>query len=249
MRLIMPVFDMNLQFTMIFSFFLTVATWKILDVFPNLLRKKHSIGDKLRKANVIGHRGSRNEGLPENTIAAFKDAVKSGADVIEFDVWLTKDEKVVVFHDDNFSRMGGGNRGIVSETKFNDMPFINPPIGQRERTSEWDISEWQRIPSLEQSLDAIPLSVPIIVEFKQDSPVLISEVLRIVTEKKRLGSMFWFSLSESLNAKLRTTEPRIPNIVSINGILRILLLHYTGLLPFVGIKENVFGITVEEVVI
>jgi len=122
-----------------------------------------------------------------------------------------------------------------------------PPISQCERTSTFDAREWQRIPSLEETLDAIPLSVPVIIEFKQDSPILIAEVLKLVTERGRLGSMFWFSLSESLNIKLRSMEPKIPNIVSVSGVLRILLLHYSGLLPFVDIKENVFGITVEEV--
>lgn len=55
----------------------------------------------------IAHRGSRLEGLPENTLAAFAHAVAAGCDVVELDVWLTKDERVVVFHDSDLERMCG----------------------------------------------------------------------------------------------------------------------------------------------
>ncbi len=47
---------------------------------------------------VIGHRGVR--GIrPENTISAFEYAIDAGADGIEFDVALTKDDGLVISHD------------------------------------------------------------------------------------------------------------------------------------------------------
>ncbi|MBF4517001.1 glycerophosphodiester phosphodiesterase [Flavobacterium sp. ANB] len=47
---------------------------------------------------VQGHRGDRGN-FPENTIQAFISAVKKGADVIELDVVISKDQKVVVSHE------------------------------------------------------------------------------------------------------------------------------------------------------
>lgn len=47
---------------------------------------------------VQGHRGDRGN-FPENTIPAFLSAVKKGADVIELDVVISKDQKVVVSHE------------------------------------------------------------------------------------------------------------------------------------------------------
>ena len=57
----------------------------------------------------------KEEGLPENTIAAFDKAVLCRADQLELDVWLTKDGEVVVFHDKDFKRMTNGkdSRGVV----------------------------------------------------------------------------------------------------------------------------------------
>lgn len=52
---------------------------------------------------VIGHRGAA--GLaPENTIEAIAAAIAAGADIIELDVRLTKDGKLIVIHDARLSR-------------------------------------------------------------------------------------------------------------------------------------------------
>lgn len=50
------------------------------------------------KIEVQGHRGDRGN-FPENTIPAFLSAVKKGADVLELDVVISKDGKVVVSHE------------------------------------------------------------------------------------------------------------------------------------------------------
>ena len=47
---------------------------------------------------VHGHRGARAV-LPENTMAAFEYAIDQGADAIEMDVVVTKDDVPVIFHD------------------------------------------------------------------------------------------------------------------------------------------------------
>ena len=47
---------------------------------------------------VQGHRGARGN-FPENTLPAFDFALRTGANVLEFDLQVTKDLKVVVGHD------------------------------------------------------------------------------------------------------------------------------------------------------
>src|SRR6185295_10448886 len=55
---------------------------------------------------IIGHRGA-SAVAPENTMAAFRDALAVGADGIEFDVRLTRDGVPVVIHDNTLRRTGG----------------------------------------------------------------------------------------------------------------------------------------------
>lgn len=66
-----------------------------------------------KKFDIQGHRGARGW-MPENTIPAFKKALELGADTLELDVVITKDNQVVVSHEAWFSsvisRDKDGNR-------------------------------------------------------------------------------------------------------------------------------------------
>src|SRR5205809_6796817 len=50
----------------------------------------------------VGHRGTRGL-MPENTIPAMIKAIEVGANTIETDVHITKDGKVLVYHDESFN--------------------------------------------------------------------------------------------------------------------------------------------------
>lgn len=57
----------------------------------------------VKKISVYAHRGSRGT-HPENTMSAFIEAERVGADGIEFDVHLTKDGELVIIHDETLNR-------------------------------------------------------------------------------------------------------------------------------------------------
>lgn len=55
---------------------------------------------------VIAHRGAwKASENPQNSIAGLKEAIRLGCEGTEFDVWMTKDEVLVVNHDPDFMRM------------------------------------------------------------------------------------------------------------------------------------------------
>jgi len=60
---------------------------------------------------IIAHRGSRYIN-PENTIIAFKNAVLLGADFLEFDVRLTKDNELIILHDHDVDRTTNGTGNV-----------------------------------------------------------------------------------------------------------------------------------------
>lgn len=73
--------------------------------------------------NMIMHRGFfDNEKIVENTIKAFKKA-NSTKHPYELDVRLTKDEKVIVFHDDTLKRLGDSDKKI-SEMTYDELKKI-----------------------------------------------------------------------------------------------------------------------------
>lgn len=54
---------------------------------------------------IIAHRGASGY-APENTLAAFQLAEKMGAEEIELDVWLSRDNHIVICHDGRLDRYG-----------------------------------------------------------------------------------------------------------------------------------------------
>src|SRR5918994_861334 len=63
----------------------------------------------------IAHQGGEDE-FPSNTLYAFKRSVKAGADMLELDVGVTKDGKVVVSHDVTLNRTTNGKGRIEKRT-------------------------------------------------------------------------------------------------------------------------------------
>ena len=69
-----------------------------------------------KKPLILAHRGLVTE-FQENTMASVKAAVDSPVcDGTEFDVFLTKDNRVVLFHDENLKRVTGVDRNIYDMT-------------------------------------------------------------------------------------------------------------------------------------
>jgi glycerophosphoryl diester phosphodiesterase len=64
---------------------------------------------------IIGHRGASFD-APENTMAAFRLGYEQGADGVELDIHLTKDNRMVVMHDYDTARVGGSTNKIAQST-------------------------------------------------------------------------------------------------------------------------------------
>ncbi|MBO4323636.1 MAG: glycerophosphodiester phosphodiesterase, partial [Clostridia bacterium] len=63
----------------------------------------------------IAHRGLHGGEIPENSKAAYQNAIDNGYP-IEMDIQLTFDGKLVCFHDDNMARMTGVNSFVWDKT-------------------------------------------------------------------------------------------------------------------------------------
>ena len=65
------------------------------------------------------HRGA-SAYAPENTMSAFKKAFEIGANGIELDLQKTKDDKIVIFHDDRIDKKSNGT-GKISDSTYSEL--------------------------------------------------------------------------------------------------------------------------------
>ncbi|RTG85585.1 lysophospholipase D [Schistosoma bovis] len=72
------------------------------------------------EASHISHRGGSGEQI-ENTLEAFSSSLLVGTNMFETDCHITKDNQVVVFHDNTLDRSTGVS-GLVKEFSYEDLP-------------------------------------------------------------------------------------------------------------------------------
>ena len=115
---------------------------------------------------VIGHRGNR-AFAPENTLESFLEAVALGADAIEFDVQVSRDGVPVVMHDATLDRTTDGS-GPVAQYSVAELQRLD--AGARFTRDEGKSFPWRgrgvRISTFDEIIDALPRSLPCIVELK-----------------------------------------------------------------------------------
>ena len=102
--------------------------------------------------NGIAHRGLHNEKFTENGLKAFQNAIDHGV-AFEFDIHLTKDNELVVCHDENLKRTTG-KEGIIEDLTL------------KEIKDNYKLLDDGEIPTLQEVFDLNKERVPMVIELK-----------------------------------------------------------------------------------
>lgn len=138
---------------------------------------------------VVAHRGSSGT-APENTLRSIREAITSGAQMIEIDIQSTFDNKLVVFHDTVLGRTTNGH-GRINQKTYNEISELS--------AGEWFHPQFanERVPLLGQVLEEIAGHVYLNIEIKPPSgdehPYQKTEILAEVIEKYGLQKYTLFS--------------------------------------------------------
>lgn len=153
---------------------------------------------------IIAHRGDVSN-APENTVPAFQSAYDSGADGIELDVRLTRDDRLVVFHDRGLKRLGGMG-GLVTNTTLDEVRSLD--------VGGWFGPEFRGLqtPTLDEVFELLPPGFLINVEMKAviDRMRLIAhKVAEVLRRHQRRESILVSSFNPISLWELRKIDPSI----------------------------------------
>lgn len=157
------------------------------------------------KPYIMAHRGA-SDLAPENTLAAFRRAVADGADLIETDLWLTRDGVLVCHHDETLTRLTG-HPGRLPDLSLAEVQ------AHRIRSRFDDRYPDERIPTLEELLAAVPPHVILAVELKDPrfaDPAWAARLAHLAAERVAARTIFAISFHRDYLDGLRAVDPAFP---------------------------------------
>jgi glycerophosphoryl diester phosphodiesterase len=194
----------------------------------------------------IAHQGGEDE-FPSNTLYAFRKAVRAGADMLELDVGVTKDGKVIVMHDTTVDGKTNGHGTVASKTlrqiRRLDAAYWFAPLKKNHYGHDHRASAYRfrgiatgrrpaprgfaaadfRVPTLSEVMRAFP-HTPINVEIKGRTPqeetgeyVENAEILARLLKGTRRRDLIVVSFQQDAVDRFHELAPRIDVAPGIGG--------------------------------
>ena len=161
---------------------------------------------------AVAHRGASRD-RPENTLAAFDEALRQGCDGIELDVRLSADGVPAVYHDDNLGRAGRPGRRLedLSMEAIRGLD-VGTPFDER--------FAGERIPTLRAVLEHYASRTRLLLELKSSHDeardlALLRATVDLARETGTEEKLFVLSFYESILAAAAGLEPRLPRVLNL----------------------------------
>ena len=177
--------------------------------------------------NGIAHRGLHNEKFTENGLKAFQNAIDHGV-AFEFDIHLTKDNELVVCHDENLVRTTG-KEGIIEDLTLSEIK------------ANYRLLDGGEIPTLQEVIDLNNEQVPMVIELKvfRKNYKEIAGIFKKYLEKIR----------DKSNVLIISFDPRSLWPLKRLGIVRSLLIAKSHLYVYKYFRYTIETIDIEQVLL
>ncbi|HRQ50104.1 MAG TPA: glycerophosphodiester phosphodiesterase family protein, partial [Agriterribacter sp.] len=167
-------------------------------------QEKVPLPETKHKLAVIAHRGNHVK-VPENTVAAVKAAVKSGADYAEIDLRTTKDGYLVIHHDATVDRMTNGT-GNIKDLTLAELKQLK--VADKNKPTK----KTYRIPTFREVLEAAKGKINIYLDFKDAG---VAETYRQIADAGMEKQVAVYVNTIPQYREWRKTAPGIPLIASV----------------------------------
>ena len=163
----------------------------------------------MAQSKVVGHRGCRFEGPFENTMASMKVALDAGVDAIEFDINLTADDQVIVFHGPKIP----GTDGLdIRNITFKEARQIVLPGGHQMPTLEEWFDEARKHPETKFILEIKHQLTP------ERETVLVGKAMAIVRKCKMEGQIEYTAFGTHMCDAIKAVDKNAKVIYLSSGV-------------------------------
>ena len=163
---------------------------------------------------VGAHRGGASY-APENTLTAFEEGIRRGADMLELDIHLSREGEVVVIHDHTVDRTTNG-RGYVHE--------LTVPELKRLDAGTWFDPRFagERIPTLREVIAFVDRRVPLTIELKgvpRTADALSDAMVDLLEEMGMTDGVLVIAFDHEQTRRVKERNPAIKAAINYSGRL------------------------------
>lgn len=189
---------------------------------------------RAKSPDVIAHRGGDDE-RPGETMYAYKHAVEIGADVLEMDVYRTRDNHLVLMHNMTVNETTNGT-GFVNLMRLEKLKrlnagfhwnkgddqklFFNKPLDEVPEPLRDDL----RVPTLEEVFKAFP-HMRMNIEMKPAALPPVKELCQMIQELHMEENVLVASFSHLYLMKFRRLCPDVPTSASVAELINYKLFN------------------------
>ncbi|XP_043262761.1 glycerophosphodiester phosphodiesterase 1 [Colletes gigas] len=184
---------------------------EVLGANPLSLKKDNTVSKEYDNREqfcmrVVAHRGGGYD-FPENSLTAFRNSKEKGCNAVELDVWLTKDNVPIVFHDETIDRVTG-KTGLIKDMTWDQLKTLN--ITHNYPLKDKLVDD-EKIPLLNDVLEMCSNNEQRIIMDIKDTRIEV--VQAILDAYKKYPKLFQRAIVSSFNPivvyMIRRKEPRI----------------------------------------
>jgi glycerophosphoryl diester phosphodiesterase len=150
------------------------------------------------QVSFIAHRGESGT-APENTLAAFQLAWELKADAVELDIYLSKDNRIMVIHDANTKRTSGQDY-LVKETDSEILRKLDVGLFKDSKY------KGEKIPFLEEAIQSIPSGKTLVVEIKS-GPDVLPWLEKVVKESGKINQLVFIAFDWQVIVSVKKMFP------------------------------------------
>ncbi|MBO4501695.1 MAG: hypothetical protein J5760_05580 [Clostridia bacterium] len=155
---------------------------------------------------IIGHRGNPTN-APENSLSSYRMGYLNGADVVETDVYLSKDGEIVVMHDNDIERTTTGS-GYIENMTLEQIKQYN--LWADNASFEKQYPD-EKIPTLREIFELMQEceGLKLFIEIKTGKPEVCEKIVALAKEYDMMSRISIISFSLEQCAKMHSVAPEL----------------------------------------
>ena len=155
------------------------------------------------KTKIVAHRGFSSQ-YPENTLLAFQKTIEIGADYLELDVHKTKDNFLVVIHDESVDRTSSNvGTGLIAEMTLAEVQNVS--VGYSAKFGQQFPNE--KISLLREVLELTKGKIKVCIEIKVAD--IEQQIVQLVRELSMDDQVILFCFHQTILTEVRKLNGKI----------------------------------------